>query len=109
MTDQGNPTYSSRRPVVATDLQVGRAYFEVAYVDADLLVPFFQPVVFLGKAIDGGDDGLLYFQDASSYFAHGPDPGGEAQVVGRTEGQLNSIFELTDAIEELRECAARRV
>ena len=106
MTGQG--THSSRRPVVPAELRVGEVYFELAYVDPDFLVPFLQPVVFLGKAIDGGDDDRLYFQDASSYFAHGPDPGGDAQVVGRTEGQLNSIFKLSDAIEQLKECAARR-
>jgi hypothetical protein len=108
MAGEPENTYPVVRCVTAAELEVGEVYFEVAYLDPDLRVPFVKPTVFLGTDIDGGRDDLLYFQDAASYVTFGRDPGGEAEVVTRTDRQLNSIFSLAQAIEELKHCLTRR-
>ena len=53
-------------PVLADQLQQGKVYFSVIFLDEDGLVPIMEPRVFIGsKAQPEGNE--LYFQDFRSY------------------------------------------
>jgi hypothetical protein len=53
----------------ASSLIEGHIYFTVSFVDRELLVPSMVPLVFIGRDLDEGDSGMLYFQDAASHVA----------------------------------------
>lgn len=42
-------------------------YFAVLFLDDNGRVPTLEPLVFIGRDLDPGDEGKLYFQDYGSY------------------------------------------
>jgi hypothetical protein len=52
--------------VSVTELKVGEVYFFLNYVD-HLLTPTMETVVFIGRNLEEGDAGILYFQDVRSH------------------------------------------
>jgi hypothetical protein len=61
------PPYSE--PVLPSEMQVGRVYFALQYLDRDLLVPHLYPLIFLGDDLDGNPRNMRFFQDFDSYSA----------------------------------------
>lgn len=97
-------------PVAASALWSQETYFMVTYLDLDMLVPEIKTLVFLGRDIEGLGNGDLYFQDLESYTTLGayPNAKGKGDLYSCTEDQLNNIFELDKAIDELSRCSIRR-
>jgi len=52
--------------VQPSDLIEGETYFAVQFLDDQMLVPKLDPLVFVGRNLEPGDAGRLYFQDAAS-------------------------------------------
>lgn len=98
-------------PVVASQLEQGEIYFMLNYFDNYMLVPDLKTLVFLGRDVTGSADSLLYFQDVESYASLGPYPEnalGPGSIFHCSDDQLNGIFILEKATDELRRCATRR-
>jgi hypothetical protein len=105
--------------VPALDLVKGSVYFLVRYLDDDLLIPVLEPVVFVGRDLEPGDDDQVYFQDADSYL-HGVQPfGGGDSAPPPTDGPAEATvhsFSAADnralayekAIDLLVKCELRR-
>jgi hypothetical protein len=77
-----------------------------------MLVPIVQPVVYVGRNLDAGDSGQVYFQDADSYrngirFDSAGDDS-QADFYTGSEMEINHIFEYESALDELARCALRR-
>ncbi len=53
----------------AETLIVGSTYFVLHYVDDRMSIPELKPVAFIGRDLEEGISGNLYFQDAASYIA----------------------------------------
>ena len=53
---------SYAEPVLANELRAGEVYFAVNFGDQQLLIPFVEPKVFIGRNLDEGDTDLLFFQ-----------------------------------------------
>ena len=99
-------------PVSATTLEVGEHYFEIRFVDEDMLIPTMETVVFAGRNLEAGDIGKFYFQDAPSYkggVRYGPDAEDEGQeILALSEEEIDDIFEFERALDELMKCSLRR-
>ena len=54
-------------PVPPEELKNGETYFAVPFLDDDGLMPTLEPLVFIGRDLDPGDEGKLYFEDYGSY------------------------------------------
>ena len=103
------PTYAEHHP--ASRLQVGEIYFRIHFSDAELLVPYLEPAVYIGRDLAVGDSGMLYFQDADSYLQgsrFGLPADVEPTVTRVFEHQSSSVFEYEKALDELLRCALRR-
>jgi hypothetical protein len=96
-------------PVPAEELKNGETYFAVLFLDDDGLVPTLEPLVFIGKDLDPGDEGKLYFQDYDSY--RGGVRFGTAtpddEVIFHT-GREKHVFDYERALDVLMACALRR-
>ncbi|HXI91803.1 MAG TPA: hypothetical protein VNO24_17455 [Blastocatellia bacterium] len=99
-------------PVSATELQEGSIYFAVTFVDEDMLIPTMETLVFVGRNLETGDIGKVYFQDVHSYRAgirYGPDAEDEwAEFQTASEDSVNHIFEYEPALDQLLRCSLRR-
>jgi hypothetical protein len=112
--------------VRSADLEVGRVYFRMGYVDADSALPELAPLVFLGRNLDPEHPGL-YFQDAASYLdgeryesidwaasQSEPDEGPEiwrrhsVEFHVLPETQYASVFEYEKALDQLLACSLSR-
>jgi hypothetical protein len=94
--------------VQPSDLVEGKTYFAVRFLDDRMLVPELNPLVFIGRNLEPGDSGRLYFQDADSYLSgvRFVDGGkGEIHVV---EENAPSVFEFERALDVLLRCSLRR-
>ena len=117
------PPYAE--PVRASDLEVGHVYFSLTYADDNLCCPTLQPIVFIGRDLEAGDRGRVYFQDASSYLsghrygdmsADEPGPVSERPSVpsnivefsSGSENETNHVFEFDKALNLLLGCSLRR-
>jgi|SRR5580765_5146267 hypothetical protein len=101
--------------VLARDLKEGAVYYATYYLDDKMLLPIMRPVVFIGKNLEPGDASRVYFQDAESYRSgsrrDSPDPDTYAffESFPETEtGDVSTIYEYEDALDELMRCALRR-
>ncbi len=103
---------SYAEPVSPSDLKEGEIYFFLTFVDEKLLIPELTPVVFIGKDIEHGDRGMIYFQDAASYGAgvrrHAPGGELEAEYHCAAENQINHVFEYEKALDQLLLCSIKR-
>lgn len=99
-------------PVSAAELQEGSVYFAVTFVDADMLIPTIETLVFVGRNLGPEDVGKVYFQDVHSYrhgIRYGPDSEDEwAEFQTASEDGVNHIFEYERALDQLLKCSLRR-
>lgn len=98
-------------PVSLTNLQEGSTYFMVTFVDEEMLVPTFEPVVYIGCDLEPEDRGKVYFQDVESYIAgirYGSTQNGFGQIFSGAETEIGHIFEYDHALDVLLSCALRR-
>jgi len=100
------------QPITKTDLRIGSTYFFLNFDDPEMLYPNLQAVVFLGRDLEEGDQGPVYFQDLSSYSAgvRYPDAAevGSAAVFSGSENELGHVFEFEHALDQLLACSLRR-
>jgi hypothetical protein len=88
-------------PVSSNELQEGAVYFAVNYVDDEMLIPLMETLVFIGRNLEPGDVGTVYFQDVESY-REGVRYGSDA------ENELGHIFDYEQALDGLMHCSLRR-
>ncbi len=104
------PSYA--QPVSSADLKEGTVYFTVNYIDDDLLIPTVETIVFIGRDLQPGDSGRVYFQDIDSYGRGVRYESATAedyvQFSTGSENELSHIFEYDRALEELMKCSLRR-
>lgn len=99
-------------PITQSDLRIGHAYFSVTYADDDMLIPIVETVVFIGRNLESGESGQVYFQDINSYRrgvryeAAGDES--YAQFSTGSENEVGHLFEYEHALEELMRCSVRR-
>lgn len=100
-------------PVSPDEMQVGRVYFELYFLDADLLLPRLEPMIFLGVDLDGESKNERYFQDFNSYrggvrYEKQPheEESARFEVYGLDGG--NHIFDYELALRVLMRCALDR-
>jgi hypothetical protein len=96
-------------PFPPEELKNGETYFAVLFLDDDGLVPTLEPLVFIGRDLDPGDEGKLYFQDYGSYRGgvrfETASPDHEAIFqTGREKG----VYDYEHALDVLLVCALRR-
>jgi hypothetical protein len=95
-------------PVLPDQLQEGKVYFAVIFLDQDGFVPSMEPRIFIGSKTEP-EGNKLYFQDFSSYRRgirfESPNADEEATFV---TGAGRYIFEYERALDVLMACALRR-
>jgi hypothetical protein len=96
-------------PVPPEELKNGETYFAVLFLDDDGRVPTLEPLVFIGRDLDPGDEGKIYFQDYASYRGgvrfETASPDDEAIFqTGREKG----VYDYEHALDVLLLCALRR-
>jgi hypothetical protein len=102
----------SAEPVPASELEPGAVYFSVTFVDEEMMIPVMETVVFVGRDLEPGDVGQLYFQDADSY-QRGIQYGSVSEDEQATfyigpENEMGHIFEYESALDILMMCSLRR-
>lgn len=104
------PPYAE--PITADELKEGAVYFSVTYADDRMLIPTVETLVFIGRNLEPGDSGQVYFQDINSYqmgfryeLVREDD---YARFSTGSENELNHLFEYERALEELMRCSLRR-
>ena len=112
MRFEGKELGRAVRYIESRSLVIGTTYFQVRYLEHDLIVPELVPLVFIGRDLDDGDIGYLYFQDFSS-FEEGTrfdTSSAESPAIFERflESQGTSVSEFDDALDELMRCALRR-
>lgn len=99
-------------PVSSNELQEGTVYFAVNYVDDEMLIPLMETLVFIGRNLEPGDVGTVYFQDVESYregVRYGADSQNEwAKFETGSENELGHIFHYEQALDGLMHCSLRR-
>ncbi|HKI87366.1 MAG TPA: hypothetical protein VKA53_11545 [Thermoanaerobaculia bacterium] len=99
-------------PDPAEELEVGTVYFQLNYLNPDCLLPDITPWVYLGRDLNEGEDGALYFQDAASYRdgvrISDPDRREEAIFQLVQSDNQNVMYEFEKALEQLMRCSIRR-
>ena len=104
------PSYAE--PISPDEMQVGRVYFALLYSDPDLLVPHLDPLIFLGRNLDGKQRNMRFFQhfdsyrDGVRYEGHTPDQSECFEAYGPNEGK--HIFDYEHAVKSLMRCALNR-
>lgn len=99
-------------PVTAADLQGGRVYFAVQFLDEQMLIPTVEPFIFLGKNLRTGDVDRLYFQCFESYSRgvrlESATANDQYSFQVTSEQGIKHIFEYDHALDVLMICALRR-
>ena len=105
------PVYAEHCP--SSELRVGETYFKVSYLDRDLLVPELEACVFIGRDLNAGDSGKLYFQDWHSYMrgtryqtADADPEGGFVEIF--LEEQSSGVYVYERALDALLRCSVQR-
>jgi|SRR6187401_1272328 hypothetical protein len=95
----------------AEELIVGNTYFMLHFVDDRMSIPELKPVVFIGRTLEEGISGNLYFQDASSYIAGVR----YASATGEDDAEFHTVregtplvFEFEKALDRLLYCSLTR-
>lgn len=104
------PDYAEYLP--PSELRIGETYFRVVYADDDLVTPELYAYVFVGRDLQVGDVGKLYFQDYDSY-RHGsrfdaPSADCETEIQCFLESQYSGVYDYEHALNELMKCSLRR-
>ncbi len=99
-------------PVSSEQLHEGKIYFAVNYVDGEMLIPTMKTLVFIGKNLEDGDMGKVYFQDVTSYRKgvkyDWEATDARASFYSSSELQIGHIFEYEHALNSLLRCLLRR-
>jgi hypothetical protein len=96
-------------PVSEDSLVPGQVYFAVQFLDPEMLVPTFEPLVFLGHEVEKSGPGRRFlFQDAASHRAGVRSNAPDAMFYNQPEGQCKHLFEFEKALEVLLGCSLRR-
>ena len=99
-------------PVLETELKEGSVYFAIMYVDDDMLIPTMETLVFIGRDLEPGDSGSVYFQDIYSYrqgVRYGATTEGDhAEFCTGSAKEVGHIFTFERALEALMNCSLRR-
>ena len=98
-------------PVCAEDLVAFETYFAVQFLDAQMLVPTVEPLIYLGVNLLREDRGVRYFQDAESFRAgvrFGLPNAKEGRFSAQPDDQLKHVFTFSKALEVLMSCELRR-
>lgn len=111
MRFEGREVKPYAEPIAASDLKEESVYFLVSFLDKELLIPFMEPLIFLGRNLEADDSGQLYFQDADSQrrgirYSAGANP--EATFYQYSEDTLQDVFDYEHALDRLLECSLRR-
>lgn len=99
-------------PVSIESLHVGGVYFAVQFLDADMLVPVLEPLIYLGKSLPGTEQGNLCFQSFESHArgvrfdSASTDERQSFQIA--SPKSVNHIFEFERALDVLMKCALDR-
>ena len=93
-------------PASAAELKQGSVYFALTFCDEDMLIPTMETVVFVGKDLEPGDVGRVYFRNVRSR----PDAVDSENEWDYTasENSINHIFEFESALDQLLACSLRR-
>ena len=94
--------------VEASNLVEGETYFAVHFLGDQMLVPELDPLVFIGRNLEPGDSGRLYFQDAASYISGIRYGGADKAEFHVVEENAPFVFEFERALDELLRCSLRR-
>lgn len=102
---------SYAEPMSADELCEGEVYFSVRYMDDEMLIPTIDTLVFIGRDLEPGDSGKLYFQDADSYLG-----GVRIKTATEDDGAIFLlepvekpwIFNFDQALDLLLKCSLRR-
>jgi hypothetical protein len=99
-------------PVSATELREGSVYFALTYTPEDMTIPLMETLLFVGRDLDPGDVGRVYFQELT-FHSPGIRRGVEASNDEADRGwlmedDLNHIFEYEQALDGIMKCALRR-
>ena len=102
---------SYAEPVSADELAEGEVYFSVRYIDEEMLIPTVDTLVFIGRDLEPGDSGKLYFQDVDSYmqgvrFATASEDDGALVITESADKPW--IFQFDRALDLLLKCSIRR-
>ena len=79
-----------------------------------MLVPELDPLVFIGRNLEPGDSGRLYFQDADSYRSgnrygkRGDRKDGGEIKIHVVEENVPFVFEFERALDVLLRCSLKR-
>lgn len=103
--DPDVPTRSE--PIRPDQLKTGEVYWAITFVDQAMRIPSLEPRVFIGRDLEKGDRGLLYFQDAQSYL-NGAGTETDGHIVTVDEAAATYLFDFDSALERLRQCQQRR-
>lgn len=99
-------------PVDPSSLETGKTYFLLHYADAQLLIPFMEPLLFVGRNMTPGDSDKLYFQRYPELQEVSEEETGLAEraelVVALYPVDLGAIFTFEKALEQLLKCSIRR-
>ena len=99
-------------PMAARDLREGEIYFSVNFFDDAMLIPDMRPLVFIGRDLESGDEGVVYFQDLDSYRRgiryDSPGSDDEAVFEAGPDKETKHIFEYERALDVLMACSLRR-
>ena len=104
------PPYAE--PIPSEEMQVGRVYFALQFLDGALLVPHLYPLIFLGLDLDGGSRNMHYFQDFDSYRAgvrygsHSEEESASFHIYQSNTGR--PIFDYEHALRLLMRCGLDR-
>jgi hypothetical protein len=95
-----------------TDLYEGTIYFAVNYIDGQMLIPVMETLVFIGRDLEQGDAGQVYFQDVTSYLQSvkydWSTTDARASFYAGSENEIGHIFEYEHALNNLLWCLLRR-
>lgn len=108
MRFEGRELKDYAEPVLPDQLQEGKVYFALVFLDKDGLVPTMEPRVFVGPKVEA-EGTQLYFQDFASYRRgiRFESPNAEEEATFET-GAGRYIFEYDRALDVLLACALRR-
>ena len=80
-------------------------YFALTFVDEDMFIPTMETVVFVGRDLEPGDVGRVYFRDVCS-VTEGLDSA-EWDYTASVDS-ISHIFEFDRALDQLLACSIRR-
>jgi hypothetical protein len=99
-------------PISASELKEGLVYFSVTFIDDDMLIPLVETLVFIGRDLEPGDSGQVYFQDIGSHhrgIRYGATTEDDyANFLVGSENELGHLFDYEHALDLLMKCSLRR-